>query len=103
MNKLGTFLAGTVTGVVGLGITAFLVDKYCNDSSSSDWADDNTVTNENAETETCAESSPLLNEEQTEEPSAANAEDKNPAEPFGKIADAIVEALAPTQTAQGSN
>lgn len=103
MNKLGSFIAGTIVGVVGLGVTACLVDKYCNTPSGSPWADDDTDTNENAETETCAESSPLLTEGQTEEPAAANPENQNPAEPLGKIAEAIAEAMTPAQTAEGSN
>lgn len=103
MNKLGSFIAGTIVGVVGLGVTACLVDKYCNAPSGSSWADDDSDTNKNAETETCAESSPLLTEGQNEEPAAASTENKNPAEPFGKIAEAIAEAITPAQTAQGSN
>lgn len=114
MGKLGTFIAGAVTGVVGLGIAAFLVDKYDNSYGSNyhysndddDDSGDNSIdidTNENAGTETCAESSPLFNKEQTAESSAINPENKNSAESLEKFAETIVKAMAPAQTAQGSN
>ena len=31
MAKVGTFMLGTVTGVVALGALAFLIDKFFND------------------------------------------------------------------------
>lgn len=103
MGKLSAFLAGAITGAVGLGVTACLVDKYCNHPSSSHCSDDDIDTNENAEAKTCAESSSLLSEEQTGETSAANAESQSPADSFGKIAETIAEAIAPAQTAQSTN
>lgn len=54
MGKLVTFLVGAITGAVGLGVAACLVDKYCNNASDSrdddelekNFETENTVDNE---------------------------------------------------------
>ena len=39
MAKVGTFMLGTVTGVVALGALAFLIDKFFNEPHTNSNAD----------------------------------------------------------------
>ena len=40
MEKVGSFLLGTVAGVVALGALAFLVDSVCDDSDKNSKSND---------------------------------------------------------------
>jgi len=40
MEKVGSFLLGTVAGVVALGALAFLVDSVCDDSDQNSKSND---------------------------------------------------------------